>query len=82
MKRGRDGGSGNGLFTMSRLGSETLTREALENYLAQGRRLHSAYVCGLCARLWRVLGAVFFQVVNRINRRKMKRRSLIHSSAQ
>lgn len=51
----------NGLFTMSRLGPEKLTREELEDYLAKGRRLHSMYVCSLFVRLWRLLGAVLFQ---------------------
>jgi hypothetical protein len=53
--------SDNGLFTMSRLGPEKLTHEALEDYLTKGRRLHSAYVCGLFVKLWQRLGAVLFQ---------------------
>jgi chloramphenicol 3-O-phosphotransferase len=52
---------------MSRLGPETLTREALEAYLAKGRRLHSAYVCGFFVRLWRLLGAVLFQTTRWIS---------------
>jgi hypothetical protein len=59
--------SDKGLFTMSRLGPETLTREALEAYLAKGRRLHSAYVCGFFVRLWRLLGAVLFQTTRWIS---------------
>lgn len=65
MKTEREDFSDSGLFTMSRLGPEELSREMLEDYLAKGRRLHSAYVCGLFARLWQLLGAVLFFNIGR-----------------
>jgi hypothetical protein len=69
--------SENGLFTMSRLGPEELTHEALEDYLAKGRRLHSAYACGLFVRLWRLLGAVIFEPARWISSTLNSRRAAL-----
>ena len=52
----------NGLFTMSRQGSVELTHETVEYYLSKGRRMQSAYVCGL---LYRWIGAVFARTIGR-----------------
>ncbi|MGD8835828.1 MAG: hypothetical protein PVJ19_12865 [Desulfobacteraceae bacterium] len=63
-----------GLFTMSRLGPGKLTHEALEGYLEKGRRLHSAFVCGLIVRLWHLLGALLFQITRWISSTLIRRR--------
>jgi hypothetical protein len=67
MKTGQENISDNRLFTMSRLGPEELTHEAMEDYLAKGRRLHAAYVCDLLIRLWRSLGAGLVQTARWIS---------------
>ena len=61
MKTGRENFSDNGLFLMSPIDPEELTHEAIEAYLAKGRRLHAAYVCDFFLRLRRLLQAVFIQ---------------------
>jgi hypothetical protein len=63
MKTGREDSSKGGLFTMSRSGPEALTYEAIESYLSKGRHLHSAFVCGLFIRLWRLLRSVRIRTV-------------------
>ena len=58
--------TGNGLFTMSRLGPEELTHKAVENLVSEGRRMQSVYVGGLFNRLSRLLGAVLIRVPGRV----------------
>jgi hypothetical protein len=69
--------SDNGLFTMSRLGPEKLTHEALEDYLEKGRRLHAAYICGLFVRFWRWLGSLLFQTAGWIGSTLNSRRATL-----
>lgn len=65
MKKGRENISTGGLFTISRLGPEEFTHAALEEYISKGRYLHSAFICDLCFRLWRLLRPARVRTVRR-----------------
>jgi hypothetical protein len=49
------------VYMMSHLGHRKLTSEAIENYLAEGRRLHSVFMCDFFINLGRTIGVVFGQ---------------------
>jgi hypothetical protein len=51
MVKGKKDIASNGLFTMSRVGPETLTHKAVEDYLAKGRRMQSEYVRELLSKI-------------------------------
>ena len=65
MKKGREDFSTGGLFTMSRLGPKELTHAVLEEYISKGRYLHSAFICDLCIRFWRLLRSALVRTVGR-----------------
>jgi hypothetical protein len=65
MKINKKNLTGNGLFTMSRLGPEELTHKAVEDYLSKGRHMQSVYVGELLNRLFRLLGAVLIRALGR-----------------
>jgi hypothetical protein len=62
----RKDSTGNGLFTMSRLGPEELTHKAVEGYLSKGRQMQSAYVAELLSRLLRLIGAGLIRALGRV----------------
>ncbi len=66
MKMDKKDSTGNGLFTISRLGPEELTHKMVEGYLSKGRHMQSAYVTELLSRLFRLIGAGLIRVLGRV----------------
>lgn len=66
MKTGGRNFPDNRMFSITDHGSEGLTHEAIEKYIAKAHRLRSEAACNFFMMLWRSIGAVFVQSVRRM----------------